>query len=115
MTTERARAGVPAFECSEYADKTSDYVVLIPIINEGERILEELYRAYKRDISNYADIVICDGGSTDGCTDEKKAQKTKGQYASGKEGCRKTGCAAAHGNVVGASKGLSGDYNDRWQ
>lgn len=69
------QSGVPKFECTEYQEKTKDYVVLIPIINEGERIIKELKRAYKSQIYDYADIVICDGGSTDGCTDSKKLQK----------------------------------------
>lgn len=69
------KAGVPQFECTEYAEKTKDYVVLIPIINEGDRIIKELKRAYDADIADYADIVICDGGSTDGCTDEKMLKK----------------------------------------
>ena len=69
------KAGVPQFECTEYAEKTKDYVVLIPIINEGDRIIKELKRAYDADIADHADIVICDGGSTDGCTDEKKLKK----------------------------------------
>ena len=43
---------------------------MIPIINEGERIIRELERATKNNVSDYVDIVICDGGSTDGCTDE---------------------------------------------
>ena len=30
--------GVPKFECFEYEKRKKDYVVLIPIINEGERI-----------------------------------------------------------------------------
>lgn len=67
--------GIPRFECIEYAEKRSDYVVLIPIINEGKRIHKELYRAYMNHVSEYADIVICDGGSTDGCTDERKLKK----------------------------------------
>lgn len=71
MIYER-QLGVPKFECMEYASKTKDYVVLIPIINEGERIHQELARAKEYKISSYADIVICDGGSTDGSTDEKK-------------------------------------------
>lgn len=62
--------GVPKFECTEYNGKTSDYVVLIPIINEGDRIVKELQRAKNHKVSDYADIVICDGGSTDGCTEE---------------------------------------------
>jgi glycosyltransferase involved in cell wall biosynthesis len=67
--------GVPRFECTEYAPKTKDYVVLIPIINEGDRIHKELFRAKKHNVSDYADIVICDGGSTDGCTEEQKLRK----------------------------------------
>lgn len=69
------KEGVPQFECTEYAEKTKDYVVLIPIINEGDRIIKELKRAYDADIADHADIVICDGGSADGCTDEKKLKK----------------------------------------
>ena len=69
------QTGVPRFECTEYAPKTKDYVVLIPIINEGDRIHKELFRAKKHNVSDYADIVICDGGSTDGCTEEQKLRK----------------------------------------
>lgn len=67
--------GVPRFECTEYAGKSRDYAVLIPIINEGKRIHRELKRAKDHDISSFADIVICDGGSTDGCTDERILKK----------------------------------------
>ena len=67
--------GVPKFECIEYKKKNKDYVVLIPIINEGDRISKELQRAAKHNVSEYADIVICDGGSTDGCTEENNLRK----------------------------------------
>ncbi|MBR4725210.1 MAG: glycosyltransferase family 2 protein [Lachnospiraceae bacterium] len=67
--------GVPSFESTEYSGKTKDYVLLIPIINEGDRIRKELFRAFKHGVSEYADIVICDGGSTDGCTSEKILRK----------------------------------------
>lgn len=69
------RVGVPAYEYDEYEQRTKDYVVLIPVINEGERILKELYRAYKHHIADYADLVICDGGSTDGSLEERKLKK----------------------------------------
>lgn len=49
-----------------------DYAVLIPIINEGDRIIKELQRALKNNVSDYADIIICDGGSTDGYTEESR-------------------------------------------
>ena len=71
MVYER-KEGVPRFECTEYSAKTKDYVVLIPIINEGDRIHKELKRAKDHNVSSYADIVICDGGSSDGCTAEDK-------------------------------------------
>lgn len=74
MLYER-QTGVPKFVSSEFAERTKDYVVLIPIINEGNRILKELYRAYKHKIASYADIVICDGGSTDGSLEERKLRK----------------------------------------
>lgn len=67
--------GVPRFECMEYFGRTKDYVVLIPIINEGKRIAIELKRAKNNHVSDYADIVICDGGSTDGCTKESRLRK----------------------------------------
>lgn len=67
--------GVPKFECMEYEEKKSDYCVLIPIINEGERIKKELKRAKKAGVDRCADIIICDGGSTDGCTEEESLRK----------------------------------------
>lgn len=73
----KKKTGVPKFECTEYEEKTKDYVVLIPIINEGERIIKELKRAYKYQIADHADLVICDGGSTDGCTEEKRLRQLR--------------------------------------
>ena len=61
--------GVPRFSSDEYAPKKSMYCLLIPIINEGERIASELGRTQKHGISELVDIVICDGGSTDGCAE----------------------------------------------
>ena len=53
--------GIPQFECMEYREKSKDYVILIPIINEGERIIKELKRARHFNVTDYADIAICDG------------------------------------------------------
>ena len=71
MVYER-QVGVPRFECREYADKQHDYVLLIPVINEGERIKRELLRAKEFHISDWVDIVICDGGSTDGSLEDEQ-------------------------------------------
>ena len=66
------RVGVPRFDCVEFDGKKSNYALLIPIINEGERIVHELETAYKAGIPKIIDIIICDGGSSDGCTEETK-------------------------------------------
>jgi dolichol-phosphate mannosyltransferase len=60
--------GVPRFECKEYAGKTTKYCLLIPIINEGERIRKELETACTNGIDTLSDIIICDGSSTDDST-----------------------------------------------
>ena len=62
--------GVPDFISSEYKPKQTKYCVLIPIINENGRIHLELQRAKKTGVDTIVDIIICDGGSTDGCTEE---------------------------------------------
>ncbi len=62
------RTGVPFYTIDEIFPKSQDYCILIPILNERGRIEKELNRAKKSNIHEVADIIICDGGSTDGCT-----------------------------------------------
>ena len=64
--------GVPDFECKQYKEKKTKYCICIPIINEGQRIQKELERAKRHKINEIADIIICDGGSTDGSINDKK-------------------------------------------
>ncbi len=61
--------GVPDFTAAELADKQAPYCLLIPVINEGTRILHELERAQKAGVDKLCDIILCDGGSTDGSMD----------------------------------------------
>ncbi|MDR0999869.1 MAG: glycosyltransferase family 2 protein [Clostridiales bacterium] len=65
--------GVPDFDCAEYAELKTKYCVLIPIINEGGRIVAELQTALAHGIDKLCDIIICDGDSTDGCTENLAA------------------------------------------
>jgi dolichol-phosphate mannosyltransferase len=58
--------GVPRFDADEYAGKSTPYCLLIPVINEGGRIQAELLRAWEKGIDRLCDVIICDGGSTDG-------------------------------------------------
>lgn len=55
---------VPKAEYHEFKTKKTKYCVIIPIINEGERIREQLKRM--KPLSEFTDIILADGGSTDG-------------------------------------------------
>ena len=54
------------YTIAEFAPRRSDYCLLIPVINEGARILTELGLAQKAAVDRVVDIILCDGGSTDG-------------------------------------------------
>lgn len=75
MNKELSIEGVPKFVVQEFETKKTKYCLCIPIINENGRIQLELERAKKHNINNIVDIIICDGGSTDGCTDENELKK----------------------------------------
>ncbi len=57
---------VPSFDVSMWLGREHRYCVIIPVINEGERIKSLLTRMAACSVSLSADIIIVDGGSTDG-------------------------------------------------
>ncbi|ARP88268.1 glycosyl transferase family 2 [Bordetella genomosp. 9] len=57
---------VPAMEVAFWTGATHRYCVVIPVINEGARIRRLLERMKDLRISTVADVIIVDGGSTDG-------------------------------------------------
>lgn len=61
---------LPAFSCIFDSQRLSRYCVLIPVINEGERIIRQL-RGMKAAQFHF-DIVIVDGGSTDGSMNSQR-------------------------------------------
>ncbi len=60
---------VPAFILQELQDKQHAYCVCIPVINEGERLLNQLRTMHSLRLHKQVDVLIADGGSTDGSTD----------------------------------------------
>ena len=64
--TLRAKWQVPAYENQMWLGGKHNYSVVIPVINEGNRIHNLLARMAAINVSTYADIIIIDGGSTDG-------------------------------------------------
>ena len=61
----KALQGVPDYRAAELLPKRSEYCLLIPVINEGARILTELGRAQTAGVDTLCDIVICDGAGRD--------------------------------------------------
>lgn len=66
------KQAVPKYEKYEFKKKRTKYALLIPIINEGSKIIKELETAKKHDVNKVIDIVLLDGGSTDGSTAHSK-------------------------------------------
>ena len=57
---------VPRFEVEFSSAKQHPWCIVIPVINEGERIKNLLSRMFTIKAHERADIIIIDGGSTDG-------------------------------------------------
>lgn len=116
MKYER-KLGVPAYESFEFSPKQKEYCVLIPIINEGQRIIHELERAKSAKISQYADLVICDGGSTDGCTEENRLKQLEVNTLLVKQDSGKQGAQLRMGLSWALDRGYKGfvtiDGNDK--
>jgi glycosyltransferase involved in cell wall biosynthesis len=62
----RASWQVPTFDTPLWVGRQNLWCVVIPVINEGERIKSLLSRMADLKIAGIADIIIVDGGSTDG-------------------------------------------------
>jgi len=54
----------PSFDEVKYGQKNHKYALVIPVINEGKRIKEQLQRILNAALS--VDVIIADGGSSDG-------------------------------------------------
>ncbi len=71
--TATAPREVPTFVAREFAPKRTRYCVAVPVINEGERILGQLRKMQGH--AELADVVIADGGSTDGSMEPQRLQE----------------------------------------
>lgn len=69
MRISDTRIKLPKYELYELQEPRNKYLVCIPVINEGKKFLNQLKSMQAGGIGNIADIIICDGGSTDGSVD----------------------------------------------
>lgn len=65
---------LPEIQTDRFGDKSSRYAVLIPVLNEGLRIKNQLIRMQSQ--MKQLDTWIVDGGSQDGATDTEKLATT---------------------------------------
>ena len=111
------KTGVPKFMSYEFAGRQKDHALLIPIINEGERIARELKRAQAAGISECVDIIICDGGSTDGSTGHERLQNLDVNALLVKQDAGKQGAQLRMGLFWALARGYKGiitiDGNDK--
>lgn len=79
-TVNPARA--PGYDVKIFAPKQHDFCVIIAVLNEGERIRSQLLAM--QPYRNAADILITDGGSTDGALpDDFISDKIRGLFICG--------------------------------
>lgn len=71
----RAQWQVPAMRTVFWTERRHPYCVVIPVINEGTRIRNLLKKMDTLRISDTADIVIVDGGSSDGSLESEFLQQ----------------------------------------
>jgi dolichol-phosphate mannosyltransferase len=64
---------VPDYRLTEFSPKSTKYAVVIPVINEGSRIQAQLQKM--QPLMPLADVIIGDGGSTDGSLEHDFLQK----------------------------------------
>lgn len=113
----RANWKVPAFDIPLWLGRQHPWCVVIPVINEGERIRSLLSRMAALKIDGIADIVIIDGGSTDDSLNLEVMQQNGVRGLLVKTGFGKLGaqlrCAYAFALDQGYSGIISIDGNDK--
>ena len=63
VNLDNAALELPEFTSEFFAAKSSAYALLIPVLNEGERIQKQILKM--KNLCATVDIYIVDGGSTD--------------------------------------------------
>ena len=65
------KKNVPKHDRFIFQNKKNDFCVVIPVINEGDRIRNQIKKMNKYKIDKLSDIIISDGDSIDGSLDHR--------------------------------------------
>lgn len=60
---------VPAYSTDIFFSRKNKFCIVIPVINEGERIRNQIGEMNRLEYTGKCDVIIVDGGSTDGSLD----------------------------------------------
>jgi dolichol-phosphate mannosyltransferase len=60
---------LPSAEILEFGPPSTTYAICIPVINEGDRLKKQVAQMMEIKIPDQADILVLDGGSSDGSVD----------------------------------------------
>ena len=69
-TTTETEAGIPRYTVTSRSPRASRFAVIVFALNEGNRLVGQIGRM--RDVLQSADLLIADGGSTDGSIDRAR-------------------------------------------
>lgn len=108
---------VPEFSLTTLRGKRSSYCLCIPVINEGQRIQRQLQRLQESGMAGMVDVVLADGGSTDGSLPVDLLKRTDVRALLVKQGPGKLSAqlrmAYAYGLVEGYDGVLTVDGNGK--
>ena len=62
---------LPEYDLCIMSEPKNRYLLCIPVINEGKKLLNQLKKMQEANVSQVVDVIICDAGSTDGSTEPK--------------------------------------------
>lgn len=114
MTPQRE---LPAHELRWTAPRRRDHLLVIPVINEGERLHRLLGRIRALELDTLVDLCVVDGGSTDGSVAAQALQPLGVHTLMVKTGAGRLSaqlrCAYAHALDAGYAGAVTIDGNDK--
>jgi glycosyltransferase involved in cell wall biosynthesis len=117
MTILPTPAEVPAFERRMGLARRSDWLLVIPVINEGERLHRLLDRIRCQGLHERLDVCVVDGGSSDGSVAVERIQPLGVHTLLVKTGAGRLSaqlrCAYAHALREGYAGVVTIDGNDK--
>jgi len=106
--TDKSEWSIPAYSVTFWTGRKHQNCVIIPVINEGSRIIALLERMARIRVADIADIIIVDGGSSDGSLDPSKLQELEVRGLIIKTGSGKLSAQLRCGYAFALHAGFSG-------